>query len=288
MVIIADSGSTKCDWVILDAKGTCVDETSSQGLNPYFHSENDVEKAIRSNPTLMSYSRDTTHIFFYGAGSSSPSMCGIIQRGLQRVFTGAQVKVDHDLLGSAMATYDGRPCISCILGTGSNSCFFDGIEVHEEIPSLAYILGDEGSGSYFGKKLLTEYFYKLLPNELSEAFHNEFHLTKEELLQRVYREPNPNTFLAGFMKFISAHSAHSHVQKWLVDGMRHFISIHVKCYANWKDVPVHFVGSIGFIFRQQLEEAAQLEGISLGRIIQKPIDGLAAYHVKYRWPDDLS
>jgi hypothetical protein len=211
-------------------------------------------------------------------------MCDVICRGLQGVFTNANIVVEHDLLGSAMATYDGEPCISCILGTGSNSCFFDGQSVYEEVPSLAYILGDEGSGSYFGKILLREYFYKKLPGDLLSAFEKEFQLTKEEVLQKVYREPNPNTYLAGFMRFIAVFRDHPHVKSWIIAGIREFIGIHVKCFANWQKVPVHFVGSIGHIFIDSLKEAARLEGLRLGRVIQKPIEGLAEYHLRFSWP----
>ena len=168
MILIADSGSTKCDWALIDEKGTRLGQFETMGLNPYFHNEHAVENAVRSNQPLSLHAQKVTHIFFYGAGSSTPVMCEIISNGLKKVFTAAEISVDHDLVGCAYATYDGEPCISCILGTGSNSCYFYGKNVFEEIPSLAYILGDEASGSYFGKILLREYFYKKLPDKFCE------------------------------------------------------------------------------------------------------------------------
>jgi glucosamine kinase len=283
MILIADSGSTKCDWALIDEKGTRLGDFQTMGLNPYFHNENVIEVALRANKEFDAIATQVKQVYFYGAGSSTDEMCKIMHAGLARVLVNADILVDHDLVGSAMSTYDGRPCISCILGTGSNSCFFDGKEVSEEIPSLAYILGDEASGSYFGKILLQEYFYKKLPLDLKEAFEDRFAPTKEEIISRVYREPNANVYLASFMKFIGEHRDHPHVKEWVKRGMIHFINIHVKCYANWAEVPVHFVGSIGHYFEDCLQEAAKETGIHLGRIIRKPIDGLVEYHVKFKF-----
>ncbi|MDZ4823851.1 MAG: ATPase [Flavobacteriales bacterium] len=288
MILIADSGSTKCDWALIDEKGSRLGDFETTGLNPYFHDEEKIENALRENNSLSITSKDITHVFFYGAGSSNEEMCAIMKRGLARVFSSAEILVEHDLLGSAMATYDGESCISCILGTGSNSCFFDGKKVYEEVPSLAYILGDEASGSYFGKILLREYFYKQLPEDLRDDFEKAYAPTKSEIISKIYREPNANTYLAGFMKFIGEHRDHPHVMNWVTEGMKHFIQIHVKCFSNWKEVPVHFVGSIGHYFEHCLRNAAKQEGIRLGRIIQKPIDGLVEYHVRFKLPQLIS
>ncbi len=284
MILIVDSGSTKSDWALIDDKGNRKGDFETMGLNPYFHNDSIIEKAILDNKELAEIAPTITHIFFYGAGSSTPEMCGIMRHGLQLVFKHAEILVDHDLLGSAMSTYDGETCIACILGTGSNSCRFDGKEVYEEIPSLAYILGDEASGSWFGKILLREYFYKRLPADLRNAFEKYHAPSKDEIINRIYREPNANVYLASFMKFIGEHKQHPHVERWIVDGMMHFIDIHVKCYKGWETMPVHFVGSIGHHFRHCLEIAANETGIRLGCVIQKPIDGLVAYHVRWKLP----
>jgi N-acetylglucosamine kinase-like BadF-type ATPase len=282
MILIADSGSTKCDWALIDDKGARLGDFQTMGLNPYFHNPDVIEEALKANSELYNIAGDVKNIYFYGAGSSTDEMCAIMRTGLERVFKNADILVDHDLLGSAMSTYDGEPCIACILGTGSNSCYFDGKEVYEEVPSLAYILGDEASGSYFGKILLQEYFYKKLPADLAKAFEDFHAPSKDEIISRVYREPNANVYLASFMKFIGQHSDHPHVKNWVTKGMVHFIEIHVKCYANWNQVPVHFVGSIGHYFHDCLEKAAAQTGIRLGRIVRKPIDGLVDYHVRFK------
>lgn len=283
MILISDSGSTKSDWALVSNDFKILDHFSTMGLNPYFHDQDVVEKAIRESAGLMQVANDITHVYFYGAGSSTERLCGVIREGLERVFTKADVTVDHDLVGAAYATYCGEPGITCIMGTGSNSCFFDGKEVSEEVPSLAYILGDESSGSYFGKRLLRAYFYKRLPEDLARSFEEEGYAPgKDELIDRVYNQPNANVYLAGFMKFLGNHREHP----WVIDlvkmGMRHFIEIHVKCFENWKDVPVHFIGSIGHYFKHCLESAARDMGIQLGTTIQKPIDGLVGYHAKYK------
>ncbi len=285
MILIADSGSTKCDWALIDEKGNRISNFQTHGLNPYFHNPDTTEKFLRENESLIGIADQVKRIFFYGAGSSTVEMCAIMHTGLERVFKKANILVDHDQLGSAMAAYDGEPCIACILGTGSNSCFFDGKNVSEEIPSLAYILGDEASGSYFGKILLQEYFYKKLPEDLRKSFEEKYAPSKDDIINKIYREPNANVYLASFMKFIGEHRDHPHVREWVIKGMIHFINIHVKCFKNWKDVPVHFIGSIGEVFRDCLNNAAEETGITLGRVIRKPIDGLVDYHIKYKLPE---
>ncbi len=284
MILIADSGSTKCDWALIDTNGNSIGNFQSRGINPYFHSAEIIEKTLCDDPKFQEIRTAVKHVFFYGAGCSTDEMRSIMHQGLSAFFTNAELLVEHDVLGSAMATYDGEKCISCILGTGSNSCYFDGLEVSEEIPSLAYILGDEGSGSYFGKILLQEYFYKKLPQDLHVAFDATFAPDKNEIMNKIYREPHANVYLASFTKFIGQHRDHPHVQKWVTDGFIHFINIHVKCFPNWKDLPVHFVGSIAFHFMPYLLAAADETRIKLGRVVKKPIEGLVAYHVRFKLP----
>tara|TARA_B100000795_G_scaffold60130_2_gene40173 strand:+ start:5177 stop:6046 length:870 start_codon:yes stop_codon:yes gene_type:complete len=282
MILIADSGSTKSDWRLINSLGENLKDFSTMGFNPYFHSSDLVEAKLKQSTEAMEVALSVDHVFFYGAGCSSVTLNAIITEGLQRIFKNANVLVGHDLEASAYATYYGEPEISCILGTGSNSCYFDGEKVSEEVPSLAYILGDEGSGSYFGKKLLQDYFYKLLPEEIAEAFHSEFNLTDKELVRKVYNEPNANVYLASFMKFIGKFKNHPHVKEWMVEGFRHFLKIHVKCFDNWSDVKVHFIGSVAFHFQHYLAEACETEDVQLGSIIKKPIDNLVRYHIEYK------
>jgi N-acetylglucosamine kinase-like BadF-type ATPase len=206
-------------------------------------------------------------------------MCAIIEKGLRNVMPQADISVGHDLEGAAFSTWSGTPAITCILGTGSNSCYFDGETVYEEVPSLAYILGDEGSGSWFGKRLLQAFFYKQLPREIHDDFMSIFNLTATDVTRKVYSEPNPNVFLASFMKFIARHKHTDVVNNWLQEGFGAFLDAHVACYKDYKNVPVHFVGSVAYHFQDQLVIACEERGIEVGNFIKKPIEGLAKYHL---------
>jgi len=283
-VLIADSGSTKCDWQLLDESGKELAEFHTMGFNPYFHTADLVEKVMGDNADVQGMASDITHVFFYGAGSSSAELCSIIQEGLQRVFPAASVVVDHDLVGAAYSTYDGRPGITCIIGTGSNSCHFDGSAVLEEVPALAYILGDEASGSWHGKKLLAAKLYHKLPTEVAADFDRTYGFTKSDIIDKVYREPDPNVFLASFMTFIGKHKEKPLFQAWLKEGFQAFIDVHVKCFSNWQNEPVHFIGSVAYHFQEDLRSVCDADGVTVGAIIKKPIDGLASYHLKHILP----
>ena len=280
-VLIADSGSTKCDWQLLDALGKKWKEFHTMGFNPYFHNADKVEKEMKGNKDVQSIQRDVTHVFFYGAGSSSPELCATIEAGLQRVFPKAAVTVDHDLVGAAYSTFDGRSGITCIIGTGSNSCHFDGQAVTEEVPALAYILGDEASGRWHGKKLLAAKLYHHLPPDVEADFDATYGLSKDDIVNRVYLKPDPNVFLASFMTFIGKHRNEPMFQAWVAEGFRAFINVHVKCFDGWNTEPVHFIGSVAYHFQDILKAECAKEGIEVGQIIKKPIDGLAAYHLKH-------
>jgi N-acetylglucosamine kinase-like BadF-type ATPase len=279
MILIIESGSTKSDWVLLnEGKRTYF---STIGLNPYFHNENDVELAIKSNTELLALQDTVSEVYFYGAGCSADHLNAIIKRGIQRIFKYASITVDHDLNACAYATYTGEPAISCIIGTGSNSCFFDGEHVSEKVPALGYILGDEGSGTYMGKRLLADYLYQRLPEEMSIAFQKETGLNKDLIVNHVYKEHNVNVYLASFVPFIQKFSHTDYVKGLVLNGFKQFLEIHVCCFDNYKEYPVHFVGSISRIFKNELELACQHYQIRLGNIVQKPVDGLVQYHEIY-------
>lgn len=280
MILIADSGSTKCDWILIDGEETIL-ECSSMGFNPYFHDEAIIASELSAKSELMKYAPQVETLFFYGAGCSSPDLNLVVEKALKSLFYAAQIFVDHDLNGAAMATYDGEPEIACILGTGSNSCYFDGHQVSEAVPALAYILGDEGSGSYYGKQLLASYLYKQLPTELAEDFDATYGIGKDEIIENVYMKPNANVYLASFMRFFSQHRDHPWVQKRILAGMKHFLSIHVCCYDNFENITVNFVGSVAYYFEKPLRTAARSLGITVGRIVKKPIHGLARYHLNF-------
>jgi len=212
MIFIIESGSTKSDWVLVDKSKQTFYKTI--GFNPYFHSSDVVATEIRKNKSIMSHVPDVSKIFFYGAGCSSDKLNQEIERGLQMVFPDAEIVVDHDLLACAYATYDGEPGISCIIGTGSNSCFFDGADLSEEVPALGYVLGDEGSGSYFGKFLLSSFLYHRLPKDILEDFEASYQMTHAEIVANVYKSDSANVFIASFMPFIVKHKIMSSLNRF--------------------------------------------------------------------------
>ena len=280
-ILIADSGSTKCDWLVITEHGQELGEFHTMGFNPYFHDADLVEREMNANSQAMEVADSVDRVYFYGAGSSSPELCEVIAEGLRRVFANAVVHVGHDLDGAAYSTYTGEPAVTCILGTGSNSCMFDGTTVTEEVPALAYILGDEGSGSWFGKRLLSSFLYHKLPAAIHDDFVEQYGLDKLSITKRVYQEPNANVFLASFMTFLGRHKSDLFVQDWLDEGFKEFLDVHVACFEGASTMPIHFVGSVAYHFQDALKKACADRGYRVGNIIKKPIDGLAQYHVEF-------
>jgi glucosamine kinase len=279
MIIVADSGSTKCDWILFDEETKQIIETNTIGFNPFFHDEWFILNEVFANNILREYGPQAPHVYFYCAGGSSKELQMKVARGLYINFKNADIKVDHDLDGAAYATCDGKPGIACILGTGSNSCYFDGEKIHEEVPALAYILGDEGSGSYYGKWLLRDYFYKRMPENIRTEFESWFNPKKDEIFERIYMMPHANVYLASFMRFCSEHRHDQYIQDMVDEGMYDFLNTHVCCYKNYKTVPTHFVGSIAFYFEEVLRKHCINLGIQVGKITNKPVEGLLHYHL---------
>lgn len=280
MIIIADSGSTKCDWVVL-SPAEQPQLVHTMGLNPYFHSASFMAEQILNEPYLQQISKQINAVYFYGAGNSSDDLKKIVTNGLQLAFKNAKIHADHDLVGAAYATYKGEPCISAIIGTGSNSCFFDGKEIYEEVPALAYILGDEGSGSYFGKKLLADYLYKRLPKQLTDYLQNELELDKQKIIQSVYMKPHANVYLASYVRTLAKFKNLPYVDNLLREGINKFLDIHICCYNNFREIPTHFIGSVAFHFQDILIEEAEKLGVKIGTVTKQPIFGLVNYHLKY-------
>ncbi len=276
MILVADSGSTKADWIVGE-NGKVINEFHTKGFNPFFHDNKFIISELESSKGLTEIKNSVTEIFFFGAGCSSPERKKIIEVGLKDFFSNAKVIVDHDMLGSALAVCEGKPGMACILGTGSNICYFDGKDISDTRHGLGYVIGDEGSGSYYGKKLLAWFLYKILPPELDKAFADKYKLDKEAIIKKVYKEPDANVYLASFAKFLSDNKEHPFIQEMVYTGMQEFFKTNVLSYSESKKVPVHFVGSIAWHFREVLEKVAAEKNIKLGNIIQKPVNGLAAY-----------
>jgi hypothetical protein len=279
MLLVADSGSTKCDWVFTD--GSEKRSTyHTMGFNPFFHPTDLIESEIRKNTELSALASQVQHVFFYGAGASHPSRNAVIEEALKRVFTHAEITVDHDLTGAVYATCGDEPGIACIMGTGSNSCYFDGQDIYEEVPALGYVLGDEAGGTFYGKELLRMFLYHELPEKIHQGLIDRYQLTKESIFEAVYNKPNPNVYLASFMRFLSDNRDSKWVRDFIYNGFSKFINIHIWKYENHKDVPVHFVGSVAFHFQDLLREACKIHRLNIGVITSEPVVNLVEYHLK--------
>ncbi len=277
MLLVADSGSTKCDWLVTST-GAEEGRFHTMGFNPFFHNKELIESEIRKSEGLMNIADKVTELYFYGAGASSSDRCSIIHSGLSKVFTNAKIVVDHDLTGAVYATCGTQPGIACILGTGSNSCYFDGKEIHEEVPALGYVLGDEAGGTYYGKELLRMFLYKELPNDIYYSLIEKHNLTKEGIFESVYNKPNANVYLASFMRFLSDHRENKWVTDLIYNGFSKYINIHIWKYKEHKEVPVHFVGSVAYHFQDLLREACKIHRLDIGVITSEPAVNLLAYH----------
>jgi glucosamine kinase len=280
MIMIADSGSTKTTWVLLD-QNSIKKSVTTQGLNPYF-TPPDLMKSILADEFVPRVSdipqTPISRIWFYGAGCSTSNNNNLINSTLLQFFPDAVVSVEHDILGAARALFNRESGIACILGTGSNSCFYDGKEVFTNVPSLGYLFGDEGAGSNLGKKLMERYLKNRLPDDIREAFDQRYKLTLEDILNALYNQPFPNRFLASFTWFLKDHSVNPEIHELIYSSFISFIEAHITRYDHYARYPAGFIGSIATVFEPILREAAADEAISVGKIIQNPIEGLISYH----------
>ncbi len=276
MVIIAESGSTKTNWLTENNGGY-----ETIGLNPLFHSSENIYAELAKHPDLGNLKDDVTEVFFYGASCSSEDRKKIVRDALEKYFTKAGlIEVNHDLKAAAVATFDGRKGIACILGTGSNSCVYDGQEIFQGVPALGYVLGDEGGGAYFGKALLAKFLYDELPEATSQILREQYGLSKESILDSVYRKPNANVYLASFARVMSDSPDQEFMNQLAENGFDDFFVHHVLCYENYQSYPVHFVGSIAFHFKDALKRVATKYGCELGIIDRQPIHQLLQWHLQ--------
>ena len=290
MILIADSGSTKTDWILVASDGTQT-ELHTDGINPardardiiYNVLYHDLLTQIPSDISREELSRSGCQgsegaVYFYGAGCIEP-FSQTVRSVLKDLFPCCKVEVESDLLGAARALCGHEPGIACILGTGSNSCLYDGRDIIMHTPPLGYILGDEGSGSFLGKVLVNGLFKGVLPDELKQAFCSKYDMELPGIIEHVYREPSANRFLASLVPFIVEHRNHPSIHDLLVDAFRQFFVRNVAIYGH-KEMPIHFVGGIAYQFADELSEAAASEGMQMGRIMLRPIQSIVQYHLQ--------
>lgn len=278
MLLVCDSGSTKADWLVAE-NGKVAGGFETMGFNPFFHDAETVFIELNKSKEALQFREKAGQIFFYGAGCSSDDRNKIIADGLQRFFIRAEVHVDHDMLGAALASCGNEAGLVCILGTGSNIAFYDGKNLSETIHGIGYIMGDESSGSYYGKKLIAYFLYRIMPPDLSRTFFEKYRMTKELMIENVYRKPHANVYLASFARFLSDHRQHPWIMHLVKKGMTEFFETNISSYPEYKSHPVHFIGSIAHHFSETLHEVAGQCGFTVGKILVKPVKELMEYFI---------
>ncbi|MCH8523365.1 MAG: hypothetical protein LAT52_02325, partial [Balneolales bacterium] len=276
-LLLADSGSTKTEWCLVKPDHTSK-TVFTGGLNPYYHTEESIAEILRNNliPELGTDSVDEIH--FYGAGCTGDERTDMLRAVLKTVFGAEVVEVDSDIMGSVRAVCGRKPGVAAILGTGANSCQYDGEKVVDNVPVLGFILGDEGSAGYFGRKILQGYFYREMPEDLKSDLEANYNMNRSTILDNVYKKPQPNTYVAGFAKFIGRHAKHPYIQSILREGFQEAINRHIKKYDNVASMPVGFVGSVAFHNAALLRELLVENGLQPGEILQNPMPNLVKYH----------
>ena len=280
MILIADGGSTKADWIALDNDKNEVFRVRTLGLNPAVVTQNELRNRIVNMFQLMDVKEEVTEIHFYGAGCGTPKPSAILKSVLETVFIHAKVNIEEDMLAAVYAASGNKPAIVCILGTGSNSCYFDGTSVHMKTVSLGYSVMDEASGNYFGKLLLREYFYGKMPKRIANKFEEEYNLDADVIKYHLYKQPNPNRYLASFAKFMFEFKEDKYIKKIIKRGFNEFFKYRILPFGKTTDTLIYFIGSIAFYFSEILEKVAKKNNLIITDIIQRPIDNLLDFHKK--------
>jgi glucosamine kinase len=277
MILIADSGASKSDWILIDNHR---EHLSFQliGLNPFYLTPEETRNILSKELTPFIETKKIEKLYFYGAGCSSPYKCMMLEEAFSTLFKNSEIIIESDLLGSARALFGNKPGISCILGTGSNSCYYDGVTIVQSAVSLGYFFGDEGSGAHMGKQFIKDFLMGALPEELNDAFRKNYNYTRDNILDAVYNLPFPNRFLASFCEFFADHLSSKYIFNLITNSFREFFNYYVEIYPKFKEATIGFTGSVAYFFEPLLREVARENGIKIDRIIQSPIRFLADYH----------
>ncbi|MEZ5103536.1 MAG: ATPase [Draconibacterium sp.] len=278
MKLIADSGSTKTSWCFIDDnKNTSFFSTT--GINPFFRSSKDIETELREKLKEL-FEKDIQQIIFYGAGIINEEKGNIVKSALKTIFSNSNIEAHSDLLAAAHATLGKSKGIASILGTGSNSCFYNGNKITEHIPPLGFILGDEGSGAVLGRKLLGDYLKTIMPLPLREKFEARFQFSYSEFMDGVYRKERPNLFLANLVPFIKENISERYCEELIKTSFNEFVKRNISNYYNFQEVPLSFVGSVAFYFQEQLKSVLRENNLRLGIILKEPLNGLVNYYLE--------
>ncbi len=277
MILLADSGSTKTDWVLLNT-GTITESFRTPGLNPYFVQTEDVISVLQRHFRQHGFMHQVRQIFFYGAGCSSDEKNKVIRDALERFFPGSDNQVAHDMLAAARALFGKQAGIACILGTGSNSCVYNGERITRSLFSLGYMFGDEGSGAHLGKTFIGAYLKKAIPETLTASFSEEYELSREEILTHIYRKANPNRFLASFTHFLKQHEDHPYISDLIFTCFDAFFKEQIMKYPEMQDYPIGCIGSVGYHFQDICKSAADKYGVEAKIFMKSPMEGLVRFH----------
>jgi len=277
MQLIADSGATKCEWCCVDDNGK-KKTIFTTGISPYFLDSTGIIELLRKELIPHLETGEVTQLFFYGTGLGNPDNVKIICKALKKVFPAALIKADTDLLAAARALCGAEKGIACILGTGSNSCYYNGKKIMKSIPSLGYILGDEGSGAHLGKKVVQYYLYNTFDEDLKSRFDAMFVTNQVEILENLYKKPFPNRYLAGFAIFLSKNRGHYMVENILEDALSDFFFNHLYKYRESWTLPINFIGGVAFGFKDVLQELCNSYELDLRHVLKNPMEGLVKYH----------
>ena len=276
--LIADSGATKTTWCLLQNNKKKI--LSTQGLSPYFLKTDQIQQIVGTEVKSKLKGIAPDEIFFYGTGCINPGNEKLVKKALSNLFPQSAIQVTHDLMGAAKALCGDQKGVACILGTGSNSCYYNGKKIVKNSPGLGFVLGDEGSGAYMGKKVVQYYLYNTFDPDLMDRFNAQFKTNSAEILEAVYKKPLPNRYLASFVQFLVENRGHYMVENIIEDSFNDFFFHHVYKYKESWTMPINFVGSVAFGFKDVLNEMCNSYELQLGKVLKNPMDGLIKYHTK--------
>jgi len=274
--LIADSGATKAEWCLL--KNGRKKTLFTQGISPYFLNTEQIYQLLEKELKPLLRKEEIHEIYYYGTGCANPLNARSVKKAISKSFSGAKVEVTHDLMGAARALCGRDKGVACILGTGANSCYYNGKKILKNSPGLGYVLGDEGSGAYLGKKVIQYYLYGTFDDELRGRFDLTYTTNASEILENVYKKPLPNRYLAGYARFLADNRGHYMIENIIEDGLNDFFFTHLCKYREAWSLPIHFAGSIAFGFKDVLQQLCNSYEFELGRVMKNPMEGLIEYH----------
>ncbi len=276
MILIADGGSTKVDWAILDKNENPI-KFQTLGLNPNISTKIELLEILHQSNEILKYKNNISEIYFYGAGCSTTQSQGILTSVFKEIFKTTKISVSEDTDGAVYASTKEESLVA-IIGTGSNCCYFDGEKIHKNIASLGYIIMDDASGSYFGRQLIRDYFYKKMPEKFRADFKSKFNIDPNVIIENLYLHDRPNRYLATFAKFMADYKDTIYINQLVQKGFEDFFEYWIIPFSKDKTLPLYFVGSIAYFFSELLEKVANEHHLKIKGIIQKPIDSLITYH----------